>query len=141
VSELARVNATSVMKQRADGDCGIAALAMYSEQSYEDAYVAISKLGPDELTRVRGKQGLYNSHLIAAAKHLGVQLTAVRKYDLDDDEGVLRVRWNKTPKLGGHFVAVKSGLVFDPTDATATPWRDYLERYDARPCTLLKGNL
>ena len=133
----------NLLRQRADGDCGIAALAMFSEQAYEDVYVAISKLGGDECTRVRGKQGLYNLHIVKAAKLLGVELTPTRKYDLDEDEGVLRIRWNDAArkKLGGHFVAVKRGLILDPADGTATDWKDYMQRYQGRPCTLLKGHV
>lgn len=128
-----------IIKQRAVGDCGVAALAMYAEMSYEDAYVAFSKV---EKWR-RGKSGTYGREVIAAAKELGLTLTPTRKYDLDDDEGILRVRWNDKPGDGGHWVAVRKGLIFCPSDGASgvLEWRDYLERYNGRPCTLLKGTV
>lgn len=131
-----------LIRQRADGDCGIAALAMFSEMPYEDIYVAISRLGKDDLTRrARGKTGLNNVHIIRAARLIGIELTPTRAYDLDDDDGVLRLRWNNKPNDGGHFVAVRNGMIFCPTFNEALTWRDYLERYGARACTLLKGNV
>ena len=36
----------TVIRQRADGDCGIAALAMCAEIAYEDAYVAVVQIDP-----------------------------------------------------------------------------------------------
>jgi ABC-type bacteriocin/lantibiotic exporter with double-glycine peptidase domain len=127
----------NIIKQRANGDCGIASLAMFLEMTYEDVYVAFAKL--DAVTR--GKAGTHGYEVIAAAKSLGCKLTPTRKYDLDDDEGVLRVRWNsgERAKTGGHWVAIKAGLILCPSDALAVPWREYMERFDGRPCSLLKG--
>lgn len=126
-----------LVRQRGDGDCGVAALATLASLAYEDVYVAVARFD-----YLRGKSGLHNHQLVAVAAQLGLALEPTRDYDLDVDEGVLRVRWSgrrgrKNP--GGHFVAVKSGLIFCPTEAAATEWRDYLERWGGRACTLLRG--
>lgn len=120
-----------MIRQRKSGDCGIAALANFAELSYEDVYVVVAKIDP----AYRGGHGLYNRDIIEASRALGIPLTPTRKYDLDDDEGVLRVSF----KGGPHFVCVKHGIIFCPTDGMAYPWREYLERYKASPMTLLKG--
>lgn len=125
-----------MVRQRADGDCGVAALAILAEVPYEDAYVAVAAVDPEK----RGKSGLFNRQVIAAARELGLALLSTRAFDLDDDEGILRVRFDQ-PKPGceaGHFVAVKSGLICCPSDGNPVGWREYLERFAARPCSLLK---
>lgn len=128
-----------IVRQRGDQDCGIACLAMYAEVSYEDAYVAVTRV--DRVTR--GKRGLDNRELVRAAKYLGIVLVPTRKFDLDDDEGILRVRWNGKANAkanpGGHYVVVLEGRVLCPKDSIGLAWRDYLERNDGRLGTLLRG--
>jgi hypothetical protein len=115
---------------------------MFAEVAYEDAYVAFTQID----AQLRGKSGLNNHEVVRAARKLGIELTPVRKYDLDDDEGVLRVRWSgpaghPRTKTGGHWVAVKRGLILCPTYMEVVDWRDYLERNQGRACTLLKGHV
>lgn len=126
-----------LIRQRAHGDCGVAALAMAAEVSYEDAYVAVTQVPGDLTHRLRGKSGLCNRDVMQAAARLGVTLSPTRRYDLDVDEGVLRVRGPGYAE-GGHFVAVKHGLVLCSIAQEVLPWQDYLDRYKGRPCTLLK---
>lgn len=124
-----------VIQQRADGDCGICALGMYA------AYEIVSGAAAKVDKRHRGKNGLWNHQVVAIAKRLGVSLIPTRRYDLDEDNGILRVRWNGTRAVtspGGHFVAIREGLVFCPATPAPMPWKAYLEQFDARPCTLLK---
>jgi hypothetical protein len=123
------------IRQRADGDCGVASLAQLAEVAYEDAYVAVAAVDPQH----RGKKGLYGRELVAAAAHLELTLEPRRRYDLDEEEGILRVRWNDPRRgdPGGHYVAVKGGFIICPSDGNPVPWRDYLKRFTARPCTLL----
>ncbi len=128
-----------MVKQRADGDCGLAALSMYAALVYEDLYVIAAKLD----RKNRGKVGLYNREVIAIAAAAGIGLRPTRRYDLDDEEGILRLRWTcarATLNPEGHMVAVRYGLIFDPADGCAYPWRDYSERYRPRFCTLLRGD-
>jgi len=125
----------TVVRQRGDADCGCGALSTYLGETYEDTYLAIARID----ARHRGKNGLHNHELIAAAKLMGVKLHQTRRYDLDEDEGVLRVRWNDpTKRRGGHFVAIVDGRIGCPSDGVAVPWREYLERNNGRACTLLR---
>jgi hypothetical protein len=126
----------SVVRQRADGDCGVAALGAYSGEAYEDAYVAVAAVD----RKYRGKNGLHNHQLVAAAKLMDIVLEPTRRFDLDEDEGVLRIRWNDPRKRrGGHFVAVVNGFIRCPS-GEERGWREYLDIYGGRACTLLKGS-
>ena len=130
----------TIVRQRAGGDCGVAALATVAGISYEDAYVAVDKIDPKR----RGKAGLHNREVIQAARRLALQLVPTRRYDLDEDEGILRVRWSgrkASENPGGHFVAVLDGRILCPSDGVGLPWSEYLTRYQARACTLLRGDL
>lgn len=110
---------------------------MYARQTYEDVYIAVAAIDPN-----RGGSSLHNGDIVKAAKVLGITLTPTKSFDPDDDEGVLRLRWNGRhgrKNRGGHFVALRDGQVFCPTDAMVYPWREYLTLYQARFGTLLKG--
>lgn len=113
-----------VVVQRGEGDCGIAALSMLlsGQQDYEDVAAKAPRGWPE---------GLLTRELVATARRLGLTLTAVRSYDLDGDAGVLRVR-SHVHHRDGHWVTVKYGLVWDPHDGTARPWREYAAKYRAR---------
>ena len=127
----------TIVRQRAEGDCGVAALAMVAGQSYEDTYIEVAKVDP----RWRGKRGLYNREVIVVAQRLGLQLRQTRRFDLDHDDGVLRIRVNRpTSPLHehGHFVALIDGEVGCPHFGARMPILDYLARVDARACTLLR---
>jgi ABC-type bacteriocin/lantibiotic exporter with double-glycine peptidase domain len=127
----------TLVRQRGDHDCGVASLASLAEIAYEDAYVAVSRVDHKR----RGKGGLHNHELLRAAKRLGLILKPTRTYDLDDDEGILRVRWNGAKgkaNPGGHFIAVRDGFALCPSDGCPMRWREYLERNHGRACTLLK---
>lgn len=129
---------TSLIRQRADGDCGIAALASLACMAYEDVYHVVAKVD----RYAQGKLGLNNKDIIIAARLLGLTLEPTRSYDPDVDSGVLRVRWSGTrgrKNRGGHFVALKNGLIFCPTDAIAYDVTDYLAMYGGRACTLLRA--
>jgi ABC-type bacteriocin/lantibiotic exporter with double-glycine peptidase domain len=125
------------LRERGSLDCGVCALGLLAEISYEDAYVAVARIDPTH----RGKSGLHNSELVRAAALLGLTLTPTRAFDLDDDDGILRVRWRgakeKTHR-GGHFVAVRNGFILCPSDGMPMRWREYLEQNTGRACTLLQ---
>lgn len=127
-----------VAYQRAEEDCGVAALASFTGIPYEDVYVAAAKVD----RRYRGKKGLYNYEVIAIARRLRVRLRPTRSFDLDLHAGVLRVyfsgpRAERCP--GGHFVAVREGLIGCSAEARIQPWREWLTKNLATPRTLLKG--
>lgn len=114
-----------VILQRGAGDCGCAALATLLSWTAHD-YDAIAAAAPRG-----GQAGLRTRELVATARRLGIRLTATRSYDLTVDAGVLRVR-SHVHHRDGHWVAVRHGLLWDPRDGYAAPWRDYAARYGAR---------
>ncbi len=125
-----------LVQQRAAGDCGTAALATLLSHAigYEDVYVAAA-----QVERVqRGKAGLRNREVLAIARKLGIRLESRRAFDLDHDEGVLRVYGSHTAD-GGHWVAVRYALIWDPgPNGYAAPWREYAARHDVGFGTLLR---
>ena len=127
----------TVVRQRSDGDCGICSLSSYAGIPYEDVYVAASKVDK----RHRGKNGLWNYEVVAIARRLGLRLRPTTRFTLDTDAGVLRVYFTG-PKAetspGGHFVAVRHGLIGCPGDGGELPWRAWLTANQAYPRTLLK---
>lgn len=126
-----------LIPQRAAGDCGTAALATLLSASigYEDVYVAAAAV--ERLKR--GRAGLRNRELVAVARKLGVELAPTKAFNLDADVGVLRVYAAHTNR-GGHWVAVRYGLIWDPApDGYAAPWREYASRHGARFGTLLRA--
>lgn len=121
------------IRQRTGGDCGVAALAILV------AYQAARRLAP----QMHGLDGAYNREVIAFAKDLRpIHLRSVRRFDLDQDEGILSVRWHDPDRRrlnpGGHFVAVLGAVIHDPANGSARPWRDYVIQEEAQLCTLLK---
>jgi hypothetical protein len=122
-----------MLRQQGTADCGVAALALTAEIPYDRALRAVMEvIGEDPI------EGLTNRELLAAAARLEVPLVATRAYNLDVDEGVLRVRFGRKDQTG-HWVALKRGLILCPTDGLAFPWQKYLRANDGRACTLLKG--
>ena len=94
---------------------------------------------------MRGLDGLWNRELVKAAGELRpFQLKATRNgtYDLDVDMGILRVQWKpgarKKNSPGGHYVAVIDGAIHCTDEHVVMPWRDYLQKFDAKASTLLK---
>jgi hypothetical protein len=128
--------------QRTSGDCALAALStlLSATVDYEDVYLAAA--GVDR--RRKGRLGLRNHDLVAVARELGVTLVPRRRFDLDRDEGVLRVYASHTSPRWGHWVALWHGLVWDvgrrhtPPDGYAVPWELYRDRFDAKFATLLQ---
>jgi ABC-type bacteriocin/lantibiotic exporter with double-glycine peptidase domain len=121
-----------MIRQRKDGDCGIAALAMLFEQSYEDVYVAAAQVD----RKNRGAKGTTIKTLQAIAEKLGHSLRHRRSFSLDEDDGVLGLMW--LPKLKkGHWVALKGGLVFDPAMELPITASDYLEQNKGKATCLL----
>jgi hypothetical protein len=129
-----------VAYQRTDEDCGVAALASYTGIPYEDVYIEAAKV--DRLNR--GKKGLHNYQVVAIARRLNVSLRATRTFDLDRHDGVLRVYFSGPRAAtcpGGHFVAVRAGVIGCSGDLRARPWRPWLAENRASARTLLRGRL
>lgn len=123
-----------LIRQRAIGDCGIVALSVALALPYDVIVEAVASVDP----KWRGQKGLHNHEVIAAAAAFGVTLTPLTSYDLDSAVGVLRVRWNRSKdRSGGHFVALRRQTIFCPGTAREFAPQAYIEKFDARLCTLL----
>lgn len=96
--------------QRTKWDCGIATLASFLCQPYEEVLrVAAAEVKDVQL-------GLTGKEQIAIADHFGMRLRRrVRGIDLEEHEGILGFQ---TP-TGGHSVVLASGLIFDPEEKGA----------------------
>jgi hypothetical protein len=130
-----------VIPQRYDGDCALAALACLTGVAYEDVYVEAVKVV--DRPRIYWKtHGLYNYEVQAIAKRLHWRLRPTTDFDLQVDEGILRVFWLDPDKArdydGGHFVAASGGVLGCPTNCNFGPWRDWLTTNHADPKTLLR---
>jgi hypothetical protein len=125
-----------LIRQKTDGDCGIAALVLLTEQPYDRAAAAVAAV--IEATRNVDRDGLLNRHVLAAAEALGAPLTPQRVFDLDRDEGILRLYLKHGSSPSGHFVAVRRGLILCPTDGMPSDWRHYQVRFEVRFGTLLR---
>lgn len=115
--------------QRAPGDCGICALAMLLQVSYEDVLGAAVKTTAS--ARVH-HGGMFTRDMKRVAKRLGVTLTLRRAIDLEQDEGVLSLARDEE----AHAVLLKAGLIFDG-DGTVWEPETFLAATHYRPISLL----
>lgn len=125
-----------LVQQRGVGDCGIAALATYLGQSYEDVYTTMAAMDP----AARGKSGTTFRRLIKVAGKLGVALKLRLKIDLDEQEGLLGVEWLDpwAHPSRQHVVVLFRGLVIDPADGEILDAEEYMERNHARAVSMLE---
>jgi ABC-type bacteriocin/lantibiotic exporter with double-glycine peptidase domain len=121
--------------QRANGDCGIAALASVLEQSYEDVYIAAASVDK----KTRGRSGICFPALIAIGKKLGASFL-LKRHHQDEDEGLLTVLWAKPHKhpFDAHLVVLAYGVIADPADGIVLPTDEYLTRYRATAGSFLE---
>jgi ABC-type bacteriocin/lantibiotic exporter with double-glycine peptidase domain len=115
----------NVIPQRAQMDCAVACLAMLTGVTYEAALLAFGS---------ECASGVETRAIKAAAKKLGRKLTWSRRFDLENDTGLLAVRSDKWQ--GDHVVVLKEGLIVD-TDATVWETDVFLAAYDATAMSLL----
>lgn len=121
--------------QRADGDCGLAALATYIEATYEDAYAAMTTID----SKRRGKSGVFLKDLMRLSAKMGVPLRLKRRFDLDESEGLLHIVWLDGDVVGlGHMVVLYKGVIVDPSDGEITEAEEFLVKRQARACNLLE---
>jgi hypothetical protein len=123
--------------QRRGFDCGVACVAMFCHVDYADAfYVAVGVAG----TKIR--QGLNVGQVQRIAERLQRPLVRVswQKVDLEEDSGILGVRWTDKPAWAdGHWVVLRCGTIIDPDPAAPRVWDAdiYMKHHKARPATLL----
>ena len=116
-----------IVGQRKKGDCGIAALASYLHLPYEDVYATAVRLDPR-----CGKFGITMRNLVVVAGAFSRRLKIVRKPDLEEDCGVLRVNYSDGC---GHFVVLRRGQIFDVDPPGAWDLEEYLKPKPSRQDT------
>jgi hypothetical protein len=108
----------SMIPQRHVADCSVSCLAMFLGITYEDALLAY---GGDVPNILRG--GVWLSQIQRAAAKLGTPLKITRRWDVEEDEGIVHVRF----KSGyGHVLVLRSGLFFNTMFDVWEP-SDYLK--------------
>lgn len=115
--------------QRHDGDCGIAALAMFLNTSYEAVLVVASRIAPRVL-----KKGLFGTQMQIIAQEFGRNVWIKSKVDLDSDSGVLFIRY---PDDTEHAVYLTNGLVFEPTGGRVWEAETYVKSFRIKTKSLL----
>ncbi len=99
------------------GDCAVVAISLATGYSYEETLSACLATCPEVLGN-----GMNVSQIKGALRELGFKAKARRKYDLDEDTGLL---WVEDPAGEGHMVYLWAGRVVNPgkSDRTAL-WLD-----------------
>lgn len=92
---------TTIVPQRGHGDCGIAALATFLGRSYEDVFEATIGIAPSPHHR-----GLWMSQIMRVAATFGVTLRRRRKFNIDEDTGIIGIRRD-------HVGVLREGIVID----------------------------
>lgn len=130
-----------VQRQQDVHDCGVAALASFMGRTYADVYVAAVAVSP---AFGRRADGLRLMDLERVARAFGFQTKRVdyRRVDLEEDEGVLGVNWNRPKDHGGavgHWVVLRRGLICEPdtTGSDVVEADVYLTTRGGRVGTLL----
>jgi ABC-type bacteriocin/lantibiotic exporter with double-glycine peptidase domain len=101
-----------IVVQRAEGDCAIAALAMFLGFSYEDVLAAAVTREKTRTTPKVHRRGMFTSEIVKTAKRLGVALRSTSKFDPETANGLLGlVPLDDTQPE--HIVLLREGLIFD----------------------------
>jgi hypothetical protein len=125
--------------QRGTADCGICALATFAELSYEDVYLHAAEIDKAR----RGKCGTTWQDVGKMAAALGFTPRLNADPSLEDDGGVLAIRWKRGSKhyqkpFREHLVALDYGVIADSADGAVLPAAEYLTRYKAAAVALME---
>ncbi len=125
--------------QRAVADCGICALATFAGLAYEDVYLVAAAIDKSR----RGKSGATWQDVGLMAEALGFTPRLKDEPSLEDDSGVLSIRWKRGSKhyqkpFMEHLVALDHGVIVDPADGVILPPDEYLTKYRATARALME---
>lgn len=115
--------------QRHDGDCGVAALAMFLNTTYEAVLVVASRIAPRVL-----KRGMFGTEIMLVAKEFGREVWLKPKVNLDDDTGILCVRYRDNSE---HVVYLINGLVFEPTGGAVWDAETYVKCFSIKNTSVI----
>lgn len=110
-------------------DCAIAALAMFTGRPYAEVAEVAVGVAPRAFVR-----GMWCSEIQRAAKRLGITLKQARRFNLEEDSGVLCVDHPD----GAHAVVLFHGLIINSADGQVWEPEAYLIKEKAQPRVLLK---
>lgn len=114
---------TQHIRGREDGDCAIAAVATYLNQTYEDVLRVVSEVDKKN----KGKKGLFPAQLKKVCAGFGVNLKKRTGVNLQEDYGLL---W-----MPGHIAVIRNGLLFD-ADGSIWDVEDYLNYHEVEGVSL-----
>jgi len=107
-------------------DCAVAAVAMLCGVTYGEALAAFPK--PQSVVRI----GAYLTEIQSAAKALGVRTKIRKRFDVDEDTGVLHVSGKDE-----HIVLLWDGRIIDGNGECWLTPSTYLGTYDYKPKALI----
>jgi ABC-type bacteriocin/lantibiotic exporter with double-glycine peptidase domain len=117
-----------MVKQRHEADCGVAVLAMFLGESYENVLLAFSDEEPLVL-----HGGAWLSTIRRVSEKFGVPLKPKTKWDAEADEGIVQVLLRGPHN---HYLLLREGLFFN-TNASVWLPEDYYKARRAKPGKLL----
>jgi ABC-type bacteriocin/lantibiotic exporter with double-glycine peptidase domain len=124
-------------QQRAEGDCGIACLAMFIGRSYEDVLAAASA---SEFDVQIHRRGIYLTQIIRIAKRFGVTLRRQKTFQPDEVAGLLSVTLRSTAfERPDHIVILHEGLILEMAYQQVWDYEDFIREHKAKIGTLLVG--
>lgn len=127
----------TLVPQRRSFDCGVACVSTLTGVAYEDVFFLAAKIAGERI-----RMGLTLTELVKVLRRLGRRFVPVdhRKVDLDEDSGILSIRWIDRPRWAdGHVVILSHGTIIEVTP-TIQIWndaKDYMTENKAKHGTLL----
>jgi hypothetical protein len=123
-----------LLMTRGHADCGIIALAMFLNQSYENVLASMVT----KKHKAPHVGGLMTREVVASARRFGVKLTLRRSWDEEEDTGLLTVERIRPSKYDftQHIVLLRFGLVFDYDGKVWEP-STYYKHHGFKPVSLL----
>lgn len=111
-------------------DCATWALKLLTGRSYPEV-----RAEAERVDKVAGEQGLWWHQVKRMAKRLGVTLRSKRPVNIDEDAGLLSVRF---PDGSYHAVVLMQGPVILDADNTVWYADDYLAAKKVKPTSILR---
>ena len=115
-------------RSQGHGDCAIAAVSLACGVTYEVALAAALAFEPEVLT-----EGLSLKNIEKTVQQLGLTTKRRRKFELDEDTGILTIP--------GHAVYLWEGRILEPASSLCNLWLNaqaYLSHYKAKAGVLIE---
>ena len=122
-----------IVRNGEDNDCAIAAISLATGHSYEHVLGAAMQVCSTIM-----EDGLSNKEMQAVLKALGHESKLRRKFDLEEDTGILHISDKKDER---HVVYLWDGRIIEPSMGRRALWRDpqaYLNHEKSKACWLIE---